>query len=535
MVGVAGKSKGCNTCRRRKVRCDGGKPTCERCKQTKRECEGYERYPVFITKTQAGYVKRAPLEEVKLPSAQTNPTTCALDSSPSALVFGVSSPDAEATQLVCWFWKSFARSPPSKYALQNPSHWLDYFMNWNSTILPLRQALLAVAVTRLSRTSDRPDILKTSRRMYTNSLTMTRKALLDPKLTLHDEVLATICVMTLYEMFDSSTDNLDGWLNHLSGIYRLLEHRGPKLHISNAAHALFEHARYLIMLQYLVLRKSCVLAEPDWLHCPWQDMEKSVEQQVFDYGFRLTSVYERCDLVMQGCSHEIDVVVLLSDCMNIFDGIGRLQDQFIWPAATTDMKDASSPTADPALFKNPAGVMLSITALGIKLGACATACDIYGHVTSDAAALASAPDHLRSRAVLLHIDRHIVAKHIIAIVQECVKERVGAMGAARMMFSLQIAIKQFSTKDPEYEECSALMERLSGLSRMFRGVMTERATNNSLSTAGPDLVKGNASILAAQWQHLAHVCNGTQGALFSMPPQVGNLPCEALRSWAGPT
>ena len=532
MVGVAGKSKGCNTCRRRKVKCDEGKPGCERCKQARRGCEGYERYPVFITKTQAGYVKRAPLEEVKLPSEHNDLSISDLDFSPSTLIYGVSSPDAEATQLVSWFWQSFSRSPPSRYALQNPSHWLDYFMNWNSSILPLRQALLAVAVTRLSRTTDRPDILKTGRRMYTNSLTMTRKALLDPKLALHDEVLATICVMTLYEMFDSSTSNLDGWLNHLSGVYRLLQHRGPKLHLTKAAHALFEHARYLIMLQYLVSRESCVLAEPEWLHCPWQDMEKSVEQQVFDYGFRLTSVYERCDLVMQGCNQEIDILVLLSDCMDIYDGIGRLQDQFIWPAATTDMKDAVSPTANPALFKNPAGVMLSITALAIKLGACATACDVYDHVKSDDTVLANAPDHLRSRAELLHIDRYIVAKHILAMIRECVAERVGAMGAARMMYSLQIAIKQFSPTDPEYEECSTLMETLSGLSRMFRGVMTERAPDKPLSTGGLDLIEGNSSVLAAQWQHLAHVCTATQGVLFSMPPQVGYLPCGPLRSWS---
>jgi hypothetical protein len=367
--------------------------------------------------------------------------------------------------------------------------------------------------------------------MYTNSLTMTRKALLDPELSMNDEILATICVMTLYEMFDSSTNNLDGWLNHLSGIYRLLQHRGPYLHKTTAAHALFEHARYLIMLQYLVSRQACVLSEPDWLNCPWQDMEKSVEQQVFDYGFRLTSVYERCDLVIQKGSKDIDTVALLNDCMDIFDGIGRLQDQFIWPAATTDMKDATASNADPALFKNPAGVMLSITALGIKLGACASACDIYLH-DKDLAATLDKLRQLRARAVLLYIDRHIVAKQIITTVQECVNERVGAMGAARMMFSLQLAIKQFSTTDPEYEECSTLMETLSRLSQRFAGVMAPQELDKTNAVSGTALIQSNASVLAAQWQHLAHVCNGSQGVLFSMPPQVGNLPCESLRSWA---
>lgn len=405
-------------------------------------------------------------------------------------------------------------------------------MNWGTSILPLRQALLAVAVVRWSKTTDRPDILKTGRRMYTNSLNMTRKALLDPEMARHDEILATTCVMTLYEMFDASHNNLDGWLNHLSGIYMLLKHRGPRVHAGTAAHALFEHSRYLIMLQYLVSRQSCVLAEPDWLICPWQDMEKSVEQQVFDYGFRLTSAYERCDKVIQGGCNEIDTVVLLRDCLDIFDGIGSLQDQFIWAAATTDMTDATASNADPALFKNPAGIMLSITALGIKLGACATACDLYRHDKDLAARLDKLPDQLRDRAVLLHIDRHIVAKQIITSVQECVHERVGAMGAARMMFSLQLAIKQFAITDPEYEECSELMETLSFLSQRFRGVMVPKRDRDALAGSGPTLIESNSSALAAQWQHLAHVCTGTQGVLFALPPHVVNLPCDALRSWA---
>jgi hypothetical protein len=177
--------------------------------------------------------------------------------------------------------------------------------------------------------------------------------------------------------------------------------------------------------------------------------------------------------------------------------------------------------------------MLNITALGIKLGACATACDIYRHDKDLAAALDKHPHQLRDRAVLLHIDRHIVAKQIITTVQECVHERVGAMGAARMMFSLQIALKQFAVTDPEYDECSELMDTLSHLSERFRGVMTMSFSfSQKFMAHTPTLIKSNSSMLAAQWQHLAQLCNGTQGVLFSMPPEVGNLPCESLRSWA---
>ncbi|KFY46073.1 hypothetical protein V495_02661 [Pseudogymnoascus sp. VKM F-4514 (FW-929)] len=43
MVGVAGKSQGCNTCRKRKVKCDQGRPSCGQCTKSKRQCTGYQR------------------------------------------------------------------------------------------------------------------------------------------------------------------------------------------------------------------------------------------------------------------------------------------------------------------------------------------------------------------------------------------------------------------------------------------------------------------------------------------------------------
>ncbi|KAJ6784967.1 hypothetical protein PWT90_01766 [Aphanocladium album] len=51
MVGVPGKYKGCETCRRRRVTCTNERPFCRKCITSGRECEGYEREMVFITGT----------------------------------------------------------------------------------------------------------------------------------------------------------------------------------------------------------------------------------------------------------------------------------------------------------------------------------------------------------------------------------------------------------------------------------------------------------------------------------------------------
>ncbi|QPC64764.1 hypothetical protein HYE67_006995 [Fusarium culmorum] len=51
MVGVPGKYKGCETCRRRRVKCSNERPYCHKCIAGGKECEGYQRERVFITGT----------------------------------------------------------------------------------------------------------------------------------------------------------------------------------------------------------------------------------------------------------------------------------------------------------------------------------------------------------------------------------------------------------------------------------------------------------------------------------------------------
>lgn len=51
MVGIAGKSKACHECKRRRVRCDFERPKCLRCSKVGRQCPGYERQTLFVNRT----------------------------------------------------------------------------------------------------------------------------------------------------------------------------------------------------------------------------------------------------------------------------------------------------------------------------------------------------------------------------------------------------------------------------------------------------------------------------------------------------
>ena len=51
MVGIAGKSRACHECKRRRVRCDFQRPRCLRCVKVGRHCPGYERQILFVNRT----------------------------------------------------------------------------------------------------------------------------------------------------------------------------------------------------------------------------------------------------------------------------------------------------------------------------------------------------------------------------------------------------------------------------------------------------------------------------------------------------
>ena len=112
-------------------------------------------------------------------------------------------------------------------------------------------------------------------------------------------------------------------------------------------------------------------------------------------------------------------------------------------------------------------------------------------------------------------------------------ERLGAMGAARMIFSLRLASQQFHPGDPEWQICSTLAAQLSGRRGRF-GALVD-------GVGGPDehlpeSVRGNASAIAVQWQRLADVNAGNVGNAAGsgelLPFQEDGLPLECLETWA---
>lgn len=227
MVGIAGKSKGCTTCRRRKIRvgslgqailiylgradkvsqCDLHRPTCQNCSRSRRTCEGYERYPVFVNRTDAGLQKRIPLEEAKPASAvcttfkesssDVTPIQLQTNNVPPFLQSGA----IEGAAFLSWYWDSLAPSLYLKGSLEGRvSHWIYHIITLASPHPALDHSLRAIAVTRCGLAYEDPILLNQGRRLYVRSLSLLQRSLYNPELAALDETLATVCIMVLYEV-----------------------------------------------------------------------------------------------------------------------------------------------------------------------------------------------------------------------------------------------------------------------------------------------------------------------------------------------
>lgn len=467
------------------MRCDLGHPACQRCRRAKLDCEGYERYPVFIDRTTAGIQKRKPLEEAKardpsnvgqglVPHRQLEPAAeyiVQLPHLPSRAI--------EACRFTSWFCETFIQARPSKHVLETPSHWLKYVFDLPSPEPVLSEALLAVSVTRCGKVQHNATIVREGRRLYTGSLRLLQHALSHPSLAVHEDILATAGLMILYELFDATSQTPAGWHNHLSGFSRLLQHRGPERHRSARSRAVLEHGRHLLMMQSLLCRHASPLSQPEWLLDPWQGVAKSIEQQVFDHGLNLGYLFERADWLVRAGADQWQVAHHARECLELAASLRKLSALHL-PTASAGSCDSSKKTVEGGLAAAPAEVMLSITSLAIQLGACVTAADVDCKASNALTTSGSAPALAPVVATTIEAEtpkpQHMLAKRIVDLVSTYLSPHARSVGAARLVFALRLARDQLAANGKALMQCEALLQRLGGQAWQF-GALLDPATS----------------------------------------------------------
>ncbi|PNS16121.1 Transcriptional activator protein UGA3 [Sphaceloma murrayae] len=329
MVGIPGKSTGCITCRRRKIKCDAEKPACQRCLSTGRACEGYDKYAVFINNTQSGRMKRNRLEEARPAQALSNAVATPIGShtvSRSAATIPRSSVEqevarAEAPQnddalaLVPMEWSlpdpistqaaatagalgRFVQqympvSPGDRGGLQG--HWLEVGAMIALPGTALETSITALAWSRAGWYLRDKNLTARSRILYGRALSQVHQALADPQMRQQDDVLVVCRALGLYELYESTTADTNGFHQHTKGLCRLVQMRGVASHYSPLAKAMLLDTKWSAMIFALTKRQSSFLSDEDW-DAPFEgDDSLQPDLELARIGLTLGALLERLD------------------------------------------------------------------------------------------------------------------------------------------------------------------------------------------------------------------------------------------------
>ncbi|KAJ4051974.1 hypothetical protein NW758_004317 [Fusarium oxysporum] len=232
MVNRGGRSKACRTCKRRRVKCDHGKPNCQRCEKAGVACEGYVTYGEFVDETTRFAKDKSPVKNSQL---QVQPA----------------SPSAKATERQIW------RPPPllldqdaviHAHLLSRIDEVTPLMANLESITLSDSTRSLAVralAAVYFGKTNSDKRIFDLGSREYVKALNRVQLDLASSTAVLEWDTLASVICLCMFEniVFTDKT----GWLKHYEGITQLVKLRGPWRHQTVLERELLRQCRFEIV------------------------------------------------------------------------------------------------------------------------------------------------------------------------------------------------------------------------------------------------------------------------------------------------
>ncbi|KAH0837397.1 hypothetical protein FOPE_05043 [Fonsecaea pedrosoi] len=293
----------------------------------KEKGQGYDRYPVFIIRDQTGLQRRRPLEEAR-PTTTTTTTPQPTVQNPNTILLSrPSSIQLNDAQLVSSFWDRYSADPARSSRVREPA-WLYHSLCITTPTTTLRLALLSLAYTRTGRLQNNQVLLTKGQELYCQALRSMQTALYDPQLMRSDDTLAAARCMVLYESFESTSGDMGAWQNHIKGIARIIQLRGPKCHCDPLPKSILESMRYNAMVVCLTTKESSFLGGSDWPMQPWTETPKDFEQQLYDYGFTLANLFRRGEEACR-CFDRGVILQIFEEIRDCYSGMGTLREELM--------------------------------------------------------------------------------------------------------------------------------------------------------------------------------------------------------------
>ncbi|KAF2480695.1 hypothetical protein BDY17DRAFT_312540 [Neohortaea acidophila] len=297
------RSTGCLTCRKRKIRCDEGRPGCERCAIHGVPCLGYRAdQPAEIEfKDQTSLTAKRAEQRYKSKnagarssssggtpdsSAHTGALSRTTSSSSDSVDEGLLSetqimqilaankpssaspvrflsPIAERAQLYQEFIASYF--PKRRYGLQS-----GHFTFFQAVVLKrsdqvvLEQGLDALSLVQLGSLHKDQRLLKQAGRVYGKALNSLALAIGRGDFMHDDDVLAAVSCLAICELFEEIANMGGGWAKHVQGSNVLFTARGPESFKSELAMLIYSNVKHGSLIWALISRKTPFMVDEQW-------------------------------------------------------------------------------------------------------------------------------------------------------------------------------------------------------------------------------------------------------------------------------
>ncbi|KAL5589591.1 hypothetical protein FOVSG1_011458 [Fusarium oxysporum f. sp. vasinfectum] len=430
MVNRGGRSKACRTCKRRRVKCDHGKPNCQRCEKAGIACEGYVTYGEFVDETTRFAKDKSPLKDSQL---QVQPA----------------SPSAKATERQIW------RPPPllldqdaviHAHLLSRIDEVTPLMANLESITLSDSTRSLAVralAAVYFGKTNSDKRIFDLGNREYVKALNRVQLDLASSTAIFEWDTLASVICLCMFEniVFTDKT----GWLKHYEGITQLVKLRGPWRHQTVLERELLRQCRFEIILCALINRKHCYLTLPEWQTVPWPStVPKTASDALHDIFALVPGQLHDMDRVQRG---EVDNEFFEELRQRVETTLSDLEDweqfyQHPRPLTGSPLTSTQDSTSHPVRHK-------ALLALQRAIILCMTGLCTFFNIPL----VAEIPSILEDRKGV----RKAIATEICQLAASCLGHESHSTESLLFIFPLQIASMNFETGSAEEKGAEEIM------------------------------------------------------------------------------
>ncbi|KAJ5103388.1 hypothetical protein N7532_003917 [Penicillium argentinense] len=254
MVGVP-KSKGCQTCIQRRVKCDLVRPECSQCQRYGVDCPGYSRPHKFMDEGERLHQRFG--KKRQKPNANSESIDERIVPSLAARSMDKQQPVIFGSFVLSAFTRWFGLN---KYRVHVP--WTQYVAQHIGQSPAFDAAVYCMNSVHMGHVHTDTKLQRSSREVYSRALRLFGDRICDASAMKSAESVSITIVLSLFEAYSRTTP--DSWARHAAGTALLMAHRGPAAHLTGFDRCLYLSFRSFLVAEAFVNGSRCIFERPEW-------------------------------------------------------------------------------------------------------------------------------------------------------------------------------------------------------------------------------------------------------------------------------